>query len=286
VHRGQQAILRTLVSRAGELGLLALVITFEPHPLAIVAPQRAPQRLASRSQKRELLAAAGVDVVLEISFDAAFSQTAAEEFVRGFLVARLGVREVVVGTRFGFGRGQEGDLALLARLGEELGFVACGVPEVKHEGLPVSSSRIRAAVAEGDLRAAGDMLGRPFALRGRIVHGERRGRGLGWPTINLMPEQEVIPARGVYVSEVRLDGDSEARPAVTNVGVRPTVSAGIDLVVESHILDFSRDVYDVEADVAFLQRLRDERAFESVEALSRQIQHDVGRAREFFAQRA
>jgi riboflavin kinase/FMN adenylyltransferase len=286
VHRGQQAILAVLVERARELGLSAAVITFEPHPLTVVAPERAPRRLASRAQKRDLLAAAGIDAVLEIRFSAEFSETRAEEFVRRFLVGRLDAREVVVGRQFGFGRRQEGDLALLGELGAKLGFLARGVPEVSYLESPISSSRIRAAVAAGDLEAAGDMLGRPFALRGRIVHGERRGRGLGWPTINLMPEQEVIPARGVYVTEVQLIGESGLRPAVTNVGVRPTVSEGRDLVVESHILDFGRDVYGMEAEVAFIKRLRDEQAFESVEALSRQIQHDVGRARQFFAERA
>lgn len=286
VHRGQRAILDALVERGRQAGLATAVITFEPHPLTVVDPERAPRRLVSTAQKRTRLEAAGVDFVLEITFDAAFAATTAESFVREFLVGKLGAREVFVGSRFGFGRGQEGDISLLRGLGEELGFVAHGVPEVQHEDEPISSSRIRSAVAEGDIRTAKEMLGRPFALRGRIVAGERRGRGLGWPTINLMPEQEVIPARGVYISQVRLGDEAEVRPAVTNVGVRPTVSAGKDLVVESHILNFSADVYGTVAEVAFLRRLRAERAFESVEALSNQIQKDVEHAQEFFAARA
>lgn len=286
VHRGQLAILDALVERARELGLPAAVITFEPHPLTIVAPDRAPRRLVSVTQKKDLLEATGVDFVLEIVFDTAFAETSAETFVREYLVERVGARDIFVGSRFGFGQGQKGDLALLRDLGDELGFGAHGVPEVQHLDGPISSSRIREAVAEGDIQSAEEMLARPFALRGRIVEGERRGRGLGWPTINLMPEQEVIPARGVYISEVLLGDESETRPAVSNVGVRPTVSAGKDLVVESHILNFSADVYGVEAEVAFLRRLRAERAFESVEALSNQIQQDVERAREFFAVRA
>jgi len=284
VHRGQRTILDALVERGRELGLPATVITFEPHPLTIIAPERAPRRLLSVTQKRALLAAAGVECVLEVAFDAAFARTAAETFVRDFLVEKLGVREVFVGSSFRFGRGQSGDLALLRGLGGELGFKALGMSEEVYADAPISSSRIRQAVADGEIESAEQMLGRPFALRGRIVRGERRGRGLGWPTINLMPEQEVIPARGVYVSDVRLGDELEALPAVSNVGVRPTVSAGTDLVVESHILNFSADVYGMDAEVTFLRRLRAERAFESVEALSNQIQQDVERARQFFAE--
>jgi len=286
VHRGQGAILEALVERGRELDVPAAVVTFEPHPLTLLAPARAPNRLVSVAQKKELLEVSGVDLVLEVTFDRSFSETSAEFFVRRFLCERLGVRDVFVGSDFQFGRGKEGDISMLRDLGLELGFGAHGVPEVQHSEAPISSSRIREAVATGDIQSAEEMLGRPFALRGRIVTGERRGRGLGWPTINLMPEQEVIPARGVYISEVRLAGESRPRPAVSNVGVRPTVSAGRDLVVESHILNFSADVYGMEAEVAFLRRLRAERAFESVEALSNQIQQDVERAQEFFAERA
>ena len=151
-------------------------------------------------------------------------------------------------------------------------------------GVPHSCRPCALEGAAGEIDAAAHMLGRAFAMRGTIVHGERRGRGLGWPTINLMPDKDqVIPDRGVYVASVRLGGESRARPAVTNVGVRPTVSAGKDLLVESHILDFSADVYGMEAEVAFLRRLRAERAFESVEALSTQIKHDVEQARQYFA---
>lgn len=284
VHRGQRSILDALTQCKTRLGVPAAVVTFAPHPLRIVAPERAPRRLASSRQKAELLAAAGVDHVLEVRFDEAFSRMAADRFVRQFLVDRLAVRALFVGSRFVFGRDQEGDLALLQRLGGELGFEAHGVPEVMFDEAPISSSRIRRAVAAGEIDAAAHMLGRAFAMRGTIVHGERRGRGLGWPTINLMPDKDqVIPDRGVYVASVRLGGESRARPAVTNVGVRPTVSAGKDLLVESHILDFSADVYGMEAEVAFLRRLRAERAFESVEALSTQINHDVEQARQYFA---
>lgn len=285
VHRGQQAILARLAERARACGLAAVVITFEPHPLTVVAPDKAPRRLISHVQKRRLLETAGVDAVVEVTFDSEFATTSAERFVHEFLFETLAVREVVVGSRFTFGAGQAGDLEVLEKLGRELGFAAWGVPEVEYEGAPISSSRIRSAVLAGTIEAAADMLGRAFALRGTITRGERRGRGLGWPTINLIPNQEVIPARGVYVSQVGIAKEPVSRQAVTNVGVRPTVSAGTDLVIESHILDFSADVYGEEAEVSFIERLRDERTFENIEALTEQIRLDVRRAREFFARR-
>lgn len=285
VHRGQQAILARLAERARACALPAVVITFEPHPLTVVAPERAPPRLLSHDQKRSLLETASVDAVIEVTFDSEFAATSAERFVREFLYETLAVREVVVGSRFTFGAGQAGDLEVLERLGRELGFAAWGVPEVEYEGAPISSSRIRSAVRIGDIEAAADMLGRVFALRGTIARGERRGRGLGWPTINLIPNQEVIPPRGVYVSQVGIAKEPVARQAVTNVGVRPTVTAGTDLVIESHILDFSADVYGEEAEVSFIEHLRDERTFESIEDLTEQIRLDVRRAREFFARR-
>ncbi|MDH3405094.1 MAG: riboflavin biosynthesis protein RibF [Acidobacteriota bacterium] len=283
VHRGQSAILRQLVERGRALGLPAVVVTFEPHPLTVVAPARAPGRLLSRRQKERLLAASRVDAVLEILFTPSFAATPADAFVRAFLHETLAVRELYVGSRFVFGRGREGDLELLRRLGAELGFAAHGTDEVEFEGAPISSSRIRRAVTEGRVADAGEMLGRVFALHGTIVHGERRGRELGWPTMNLAPRQDVIPARGVYVSEVRFAGEPARLHGVSNVGVRPTVSTGGKLVVETHILDFSSDVYGQEAEVGFLERLRDERAFENVEALSNQIGQDVEQARAYFA---
>ncbi len=283
VHRGQQATLERVVAAAADGGLASAVITFDPHPLAVLAPNEAPRRLTSRDQKIALLEASGVDAMIEVRFDRDFAATRAETFVRDFLVGRLAVRRLWVGRRFTFGWRKQGDLELLRRLGESLGFEAAGQPEIEHGGAPISSSRIRRAVAAGDVREAAAMLGRPFALHGTIVEGQRRGRGLGWPTINLEPEQNAIPARGVYVSEVRFDGESEWRGSVTNIGVRPTVTAGVDEVVESHLLDFSREVYGMRAEVAFVDRLRDERTFPDVDALVHQITQDVEAARRFFA---
>jgi riboflavin kinase / FMN adenylyltransferase len=286
VHRGQQEILNRIVERARTLDAPATVVTFDPHPLTVVAPDRAPRRLDAPAQKRAALERAGVDAVLEVRFDRRVAETTAEDFVRGFLHERLGVLEVHVGSRFAFGRGQQGDLDLLRRLGRDLGFEAHGVPEVGYDGAPISSSRIRNSIIGGAVEEARAMLGRAFALRGRIVPGARRGSGMGFPTINLAPEQDLIPARGVYVSEVRFAGQSKVLPAVTNVGVRPTLTPGVEVMVESHILDFSGDVYGETVELGFLERLRDELAFDGVEALKEQIQRDVQRARSYFRHRS
>ncbi len=282
VHRGQREILAGVVREAWRNEAASVLITFEPHPLTVLDPPRAPLRLLSPEQKRRLVAAVGISHYVELQFDAAFAEVTAETFLREFLVERLEVREVRVGSRFGFGRGKRGDLALLSSLGEELGYRAVGVSELLDDGMPVSSSRIRTAVAEGRVDLATRFLGRPFALQGTIVEGQRQGRGLGWPTINLKPVQSAIPARGVYVSEVRFEGDRDWLPAVANVGVRPTLTEGVAEVVEAHILDFSADVYGKTAELAFLSRLRPERGFDSAEALKQQIADDVESARAYF----
>jgi riboflavin kinase/FMN adenylyltransferase len=287
VHRGQQAILSRVVARARELGLPSAVVTFDPHPLAVLNPERCPARLTTREQKARLLDAQGIDHVLEIRFTRSFAATSAGDFVRGFLRGRLLVREVFVGSRFVFGRAREGDLASLVALGAEVGLKAVGVPEVLEDGAPVSSSRIRDAVAAGDVEEAARLLGRPFDILGTIVHGQERGAALGWPTINLATDNELLPRNGVYTSRVHLLASGETREAVSNVGTRPTFSgiAGKPMV-ESHILDFARNVYGERVELAFLARLRDEQRFPSTTELARQIGRDIEAARQFFARRA
>ena len=202
IHRGQRAVLDRVVARAGELGLPSVVVTFEPHPLAVLVPDKAPVTLLTREQKSRLLAAAGIDLMAVIPFTEAFAATRAEPFVRGFLLGRLGVRELYVGRQFAFGSNREGDLELLRRLGEELGFDVFGLEEECAGGDPVSSTRIRLALAQGEVQLAADLLGRPYSLTGRIVEGDRLGRRLGWPTINLDPDGELLPLEGVYATTV------------------------------------------------------------------------------------
>lgn len=286
IHRGQRAVLRRVTARARELALPAVLVTFEPHPLTVLSPDQAPPTLLTRDQKSRLLADAGMDWMAVIPFTPAFAATRAEAFVRDFLSGRLGMRELYVGRQFAFGRNREGDLALLTRLGDELGFTTFGLEEERSGGDPVSSTRIRRALAAGEVEIAAELLGRPYSLTGVVVPGERVGRRLGWPTANLEPEGELLPLPGVYATSVAFTGGAEPLrrwAAVTNIGRRPTVSGDRRLSVESHILDFDREVYGERIELFFHKRLRDEMLFASVAELATQIGRDVEASREYFS---
>ncbi len=283
IHLGQKAILERVTDRARESSQPSVVVTFEPHPLAVLRPQEAPPRLTTQRQKVALLESLGVDVMAVVRFTEEFARTPAEVFVREFLHAKLGMREVYVGSRFAFGRRREGNLALLRRMAGELGFDCFGVEEVLHDGKPVSSTRIRRAVTAGRVGAARAMLDRPYAVCGSVVRGEGRGKKLGWPTMNLALASEILPADGVYASRVAFTAAGTLLDGVTNVGRRPTFNGSRERVVECHVFDFDREVYGQEVELSFLKRLRGERAFSSVEALRTQIAEDARVAREYLA---
>jgi len=285
IHRGQRAILDLVVARARSASLPAVVVTFEPHPLAVLRPEQAPARLSTLAQKERLLDAAGVDVVLIVHFTPEFSQTPARLFVREFLSARLALQEIYVGSRFVFGHKREGDLALLKQLGEAYGFAAFGVEEVTHAGEPISSTRVRRAVADGEVDEAAEMLGRPYSIGGIIARGDRMGKRLGWPTANLVPDNELLPLDGVYAGRVFVPSFEASFDCVTNIGTRPTVYENYQRVVESYILDFGADIYGECVELSFCKRLREERIFPSVMDLSVQIGRDVEATREYFAAR-
>jgi riboflavin kinase/FMN adenylyltransferase len=286
IHRGQRAIIDRVVARAGELGRPSVVMTFEPHPLGVLRPdQEPPARLSTPAEKRRLLTEAGVEHLLVIRFDAELAATPAEAFVREFLAGKLAIAELHVGAGFTFGHRREGDLALLERLGGELGFAARPVEEVAYRGERISSTRIRRAVAEGRIDDARAMLGRPYALAGTVARGDRMGKRLGWPTINLTPESELVPADGVYAGRVFIPAFPATFVCVTNIGTRPTVYENYRRVVESHILDFAADIYGERVEVSFHKRLREERIFPTVMDLSAQIGRDVEATREYFAAR-
>jgi riboflavin kinase / FMN adenylyltransferase len=285
VHRGQRAILDRVVARAGELGMPAVVVTFDPHPLAVLRPEQAPVPLTTPAQKERMLAEAGVAVMLSIRFTLEFAKTSARAFVRDFLHGRLGLQEIYVGADFHFGHDREGRMELLAEMGRELGFAACGVEAVLHGGERISSSRIRRAIAEGDVSTAAEMLGRPYSISGTVARGDRMGKRLGWPTINVMPENKLVPADGVYAGRVHIPSYPATFDCVTNIGTRPTVYENYQRVVESHVLDFNANVYGKAVDLAFHKRLREERIFPTVMDLSAQIGRDVEAARDYFARR-
>jgi riboflavin kinase/FMN adenylyltransferase len=283
IHLGHQAILATVVARAKALSAAAVVYTFEPHPRKVLRPDSAPALLTTLDQKLELIEAAGVEAVVVEPFTAEFAKTAPDVFVRECLHARLAPKEVYVGYDFHFGRDREGSMRLLTELGPRLGFAVTIIPEVEVDEGDVNSTRIRQLLAEGDASLAARMLGRPYTVRGRVVEGDARGRGLGFPTANLAAENEVLPAAGVYAGHLRLldPGDPPAGrllPAVTNVGRRPTF-AGETLRAEAHAIGWSGDLYGRRVEVSFAARLRAERRFESAEALRRQIAADVDAAR-------
>lgn len=285
IHRGQRQVIDGVVARARQLAVPAVVVTFHPHPFAILRPDEVPPALTTAAQRERLLDAAEVDVVLVLRFTRELASLPAEEFVRGFLGERLAAREVHVGSRFAFGRGRAGDLALLARLGDELGFRAHGVEELVIAGEPVSASRIRRATAEGRVEEAATMLGRPYAITGLIVRGDRMGKRLGWPTVNVATDNELLPADGVYCTRVHFPSFPATFDCATNIGSRPTVYENFQRVVEGHILDFSSDVYGERVELSFHRRLREERIFPSVMDLSQQIRRDVEATRQYFTAR-
>jgi riboflavin kinase/FMN adenylyltransferase len=285
VHLGHQRILRTVVERAAAAGRPSVAITFEPHPLSVLRPDQAPPRLQTLRQKEEAIEALGVGTLLVIPFTRDFSLTEPEEFVRDFLGGKLAASEVVLGPHFAFGRGKRGDLALLSRLGPECGFAASSVEEVLFEGEPVSSTRIRGAIRRGEVARAGAMLGRDYEMDGIVSKGEKLGQRIGYPTINLAPENELYPADGVYVTRIGIPSFRKTFDSVTNVGTRPTVYEDSVRTIETYVLDFSADVYGEKVRVFFQERLREERKFASRAELIEQIGRDVEAAREYFESR-
>jgi riboflavin kinase / FMN adenylyltransferase len=291
LHVGHQEILRIVTERARARRGESAVYTFEPHPRKVLRPDDAPRLLTTLEQKLELIDDAGVDVVVVERFDAEFARRSAEEFVREVLHARLRPEEVFVGYDFRFGHDREGSMRTLTELGPHLGFAVTIVPEVTVGGRDVNSTRIRELLAAGNVEEAGQLLGRPYRVRGLVVEGDRRGRSLGFPTVNLAPENEVLPAQGVYAGRLRVLGDGRGeeegeRPAVVNVGRRPTFKdAAAPVLAEAHVIDWSGDLYGRRVELSFLHHLREERRFPDVAALRSQIEADRDEARRLLAGR-
>lgn len=281
VHLGHQAVLTQLAAKAAELQVPAAVMLFEPQPQEFFAPDRAPARLSRLREKIEALRCLAIDRVLVLRFNRALAELEARAFVEDLLARRLGVRYLVVGDDFRFGHRRQGDFALLQAAGERHGFEVANMHTVAYDRARVSSTRVREALAAGDMAEAERLLGRPYRMCGRVAHGDRLGRVLGFPTANLRVQRRRPPLQGVYA--VRLYGVSpSALPAVANIGTRPTVD-GVRPLLEVHVLDFAADIYGRMVQVEFVERLREERRFESLEALKEQISRDVAAARAIFA---
>lgn len=281
VHLGHQAVLGQLAQKADELGLPAVVITFEPQPQEFFAPEQAPPRLSRFREKLQALRRYAVDRVLCIRFDHSFSQLSAEAFIDRIVVQGLDVRYLVVGDDFRFGHQRRGDFAMLQATGAAHDFPVVNMHTFSIDGERVSSTRVREALAAGDLDRAEQLLGRPYRMSGRVARGDQRGRTIGFPTANLHLHRRSTPLQGVYAVEV-FGLDREPWPGVANVGTRPTVD-GTRSLLEVHLLDFAQDIYGRYVHVDFLRHIRAERRFESFEALKQQIDLDARAAREFFA---
>lgn len=277
MHLGHQAVLREIAERARIAGRASVLVTFEPHPLEVVNPQAAPRILMTGPERGEFLAQTALDYVVLLRFDRKMAGLSPEEFVKSILLERCQLKELVIGHDHGFGRGRSGDVETLQRLGVTYGFEVDVVKAVDFGDQHVSSSRIRRAVAGGDLTSAAAMLGRPYRVSGRVVEGARRGRQIGVPTINLgdIPPEKLLPPDGVYA--VRVEWRGGRAGGMMNQGARPTFHDG-RRTLEAHLFDFDGDLYDEWVRLEWLERLRDIQPFASVEALKQQLERDRTRA--------
>jgi riboflavin kinase/FMN adenylyltransferase len=280
LHRGHLKIVERVRRGAAEHGGTPMAMTFDPHPPRVVRPDKAPPLLMTLPQRLEALERAGMRAVAVIRFTRELSRWEPETFVRTVLVDWLHVSEVWVGANFLFGHDRSGNFSLLRTLGQRYGFRADKIDPVRYKEFVVSSTRIRRLVAEGRVDEAGALLGHPYALAGTIVEGRRRGRELGFPTANLRTDNELIPPHGVYATTLTVDGIVHA--AITNVGVNPTFGESGATTIETHVLHYNHELYGQRVQLGFVQRLRDERRFEDVDALRAQIEADCRRAERLF----
>jgi riboflavin kinase/FMN adenylyltransferase len=282
VHCGHQAVLQRLRERASELKVPSCVVVFEPQPREFFSPQTAPVRLTRLRDKLELLAAAGVDRVLCLAFNRRLRELSAEQFVQKVLLDGLAVQHLEIGDDFRFGCDRAGDFAFLQQAGQQHGFTLEEAVTVEQGGSRISSTRVRDALASADFAEVDALLGRPFQIAGRILHGQKLARQLGAPTANVQLKRCRVPLSGVYVVSVELDG--VCQPGVANIGVRPSVQSDGHAHLEVHLLDFAGDLYGRHLSVTFKHKLRDEQRFASLDALKTAIAADVAAARAYWQQ--
>jgi len=280
VHLGHQALLKELRAAAEPRGLQTAVVIFEPHPREFFTPQQAPARLTSLREKLELFRSMGVDRVHVCRFDALFAKKSAEDFIHA-LDDKLHAKFVLIGDDFRFGSGRAGDFALVQKIGLERGFEVAAVHSVLHNGVRISSTATRAALAEGQIRKAKDYLGRPYSISGRVVHGDATGRKLGYPTANVQMKHNLPPLKGVYVVLAHAE-ELGILQGVASLGVRPTLKHDARAVLEVHLFEFAQQIYGKHLRVEFLEKLRDEQKFKGLEELTRQIALDVENAKRWF----
>jgi riboflavin kinase/FMN adenylyltransferase len=280
VHLGHRALLDELRAVARARGLQTAVVIFEPHPREFFTPQQAPARLTSLREKLELFRTMGVDRVYICRFDALFAQKTAADFIHA-LHEQLHAKFVLIGDDFRFGSGRAGDFALMQKIGAQRGFAVQAVHSVLHDGVRISSTAIRVALAAGQIRMAREYLGRPYSISGRVVHGDGMGRKLGFPTANVQLKHNLPPLKGVYVVLAHAEGLGVLQ-GVASLGIRPTLKHDAKYVLEVHLFEFVQQIYGSHLRVEFLQKLRDEEKFTNLEALTRQIDLDVENAKQWF----
>lgn len=285
VHRGHRSLLDRTLQAAADRGLRSVAVTFDRHPMEVVRPGSQPRYLQNLDRKVTALLAEGLDLVYVVTFDHAFSQQSAEAFIQQTLAGPVRTRRLIVGANFRFGHGAEGDVAMLTRRGEELGFEVDAVTLLEVDGTAISSTEIRERLAHGEVEWAREGLGRPHVLEGAVVRGDARGGSIGFPTANVeIDDRMQIPANGVYAGHaVVLGRDGTVYPMVVNIGQRPTFG-GDHVTVEAHLLDVDLDLYGEHLALSFEHRLRDEQRFDGIDQLKAQIAADVARARELLAE--
>ena len=282
VHLGHRALLERLTAKARELGLPAAVMSFEPHPRELFAPDQAPARLTALREKISLLEGHGVDHAYILHFTRQLAQLTAQEFIDDGLIRGLDVRHLVIGDDFRFGKGRVGNFAMLQAAGQAHGFGVEAMHTIEVDGERVSSSAVREALAGGDLEHAARLLGRPYCISGRVIHGNKVGRKIGFPTANIQLKRRRAPLSGVFA--VTVSGvDKRHLPGAASLGVRPTLGAGLRPVLEVHLLDFDQQIYGSHVTVHFLHKLRDEAKYASFDELTAQIARDVETTRHYFA---
>jgi phosphoribosyl 1,2-cyclic phosphate phosphodiesterase len=281
IHLGHQAILREAVERARKTRGVATALTFEPPPLKVLRPDAAPKRLSTNAQRTDWFREFGLEAAVVLPFTLELAKLSPEEFVEQILVRVLCARAVLVGENFRFGHKQAGDAQRLRELGAKYGFEVVILTPIAYRGETVSSTAIRREIAAGNVTRAGRLLGRPFVLSGEVVPGSGTGSRFTFPTLNLQPEQELLPARGVYITRTVLEGEAQSRRSVTNVGLRPTFN-GSSLTVETHLLSASGEITAKRIEVRFWKRLREEKRFSGPEELRAQIARDIAAANHFF----
>jgi riboflavin kinase/FMN adenylyltransferase len=280
VHLGHQAMLNELRTAAQARGLKTAVVIFEPHPREFFSPQQAPARLTSLREKLELFSTMGIDRVHVCRFNAQFAQKTAADFIQA-LDEKLHAKFVLIGDDFRFGSGRAGDFALVEKIGGERGFAVKSIRSVLHNGVRISSTAIREALAAGKIRMAREYMGRPYSISGRVFHGDGMGRKLGYPTANVQMKHNLPPLKGVYVVLVHAEGLGVLQ-GVASLGIRPTLKHEARYVLEVHIFEFKQQIYAKHLRVEFLQKLRDEQKFNGLDELTRQIALDVENAKKWF----